>query len=156
DYAPGTWQLPSAFVDQGALNRLPRHGIARSCKVGKEEVVGLLTALRLYIQEGDQGRRDRLHAMAESLRTALSDQAGLTARIVSARESPGMPAVEISIDSGAASAAAVLDRLRKGSPRIEVNPSRCDEGFLIAALGCLGEGDAERIAIRLAAILQSE
>src|SRR5690606_2875834 len=40
------FRIGSNLVDVKALPGLPQHGIGRSCKVGKEQVVGLLVALR--------------------------------------------------------------------------------------------------------------
>src|SRR5437762_517589 len=47
DVRPGTWSLQS-WVESGWIARPPRHGIGRSMKVGKEAVIGLLTALERY------------------------------------------------------------------------------------------------------------
>src|SRR5437899_3251389 len=40
-----TWDPPREFIDKSKLKGIPRHGIGRGFKVGKEEVVGLITAL---------------------------------------------------------------------------------------------------------------
>ena len=37
----------------------PSHGIGRPCKVGKEEIVGLITALQLFVSEDAEARRQR-------------------------------------------------------------------------------------------------
>ena len=47
------WTPPPSLIDKARLKGAPQHGIGRSCKAGKEEIVGLLTALRLFIAEGD-------------------------------------------------------------------------------------------------------
>ena len=49
---------PPAFIDKRALPGLPHHGIGRPCKVGKEEIVGLLTALRLFTSDNGAARSD--------------------------------------------------------------------------------------------------
>ncbi|MEE3215142.1 MAG: L-seryl-tRNA selenium transferase, partial [Pseudomonadota bacterium] len=45
------WNPPTALIDKDELPGAPHHGIGRPCKVGKEEIVGLLTALQLFAQE---------------------------------------------------------------------------------------------------------
>ena len=40
------WQAPEALFDKPAMRGLPQHGIGRACKVGKEQIVGLLVALQ--------------------------------------------------------------------------------------------------------------
>src|SRR4029450_1504021 len=42
------WDPPPELIDRGRFRGLPRHGIGRALKVSKEQVVALLTALRLF------------------------------------------------------------------------------------------------------------
>ena len=156
DYAPGEWNPPADVIDKHSLAGFPRHGIARSCKLGKEQIVGAVTALRLFAREGDRGRYDRLHGVAESLVAALADLPGLSARIIADPEQSGMPVVEVKIhqDPAKMTAAALLQRLRAGNPRIEVNPWCAEEGLLIMAPTCLRSGDAAIIGRRVAEILR--
>jgi len=156
DYAPGEWNPPADVIDKHNLAGFPRHGIARSCKLGKEQIVGAVTALRLFAREGDRGRYDRLHGVAESLVAALADLPGLSARIIADPEQSGMPVVEVKIhqDPAKMTATALLQRLRAGNPRIEVNPWCAEEGLLIMAPTCLRSGDAAIIGRRVAEILR--
>ncbi len=156
DYAPDEWNPPADLIDKRNLAGLPRHGIARSCKVGKEQIVGAVTALRLFASEGNRGRYDRLHAMAERLVAALANLPGLSAEIIPDPDQTGMPVVEVKLDRKAAkmNCEALLQQLRAGTPRIEVNPWRPEEGLLIMALSCLRPGDAAIIGRRLGEILR--
>src|SRR5207245_2364402 len=38
------WEPPAHLIDKSRLAGLPRHGIGRTCKVAKEQIVALLTA----------------------------------------------------------------------------------------------------------------
>jgi D-glucosaminate-6-phosphate ammonia-lyase len=155
DYLPEEWEPPAALIDRRNLAGLPRHGIARSCKLGKEQIVGALSALQLFAREGDEGRRARLQAQGEALLAAVTGLPGLSARIAHDSEEGGMPMVELALDPRIAKldAASLLSQLRSGRPRIELRPFRPQEGLLIAALGCLRPGDPAIIAKRLAEIL---
>ena len=51
------WRAPAEFAPLAQLRGLPHHGIGRSCKTGKEEIVGLVTALQLFTGEEDGERR---------------------------------------------------------------------------------------------------
>lgn len=65
------WRVPPEFAPLADLPGLPHHGIGRSCKAGKEEVLGLLTALRLFAEESDGQRQATWRA-----RLARIDAAG--------------------------------------------------------------------------------
>lgn len=56
DYLPELWEPPASLIDKARLSGAPRQGIGRACKAGKEEIVGLLTALELFVAEGDAAR----------------------------------------------------------------------------------------------------
>lgn len=45
------WTPPPSLFDKHRLKGLPQHGIGRPCKVGKEQAVGLLVALRRFVAE---------------------------------------------------------------------------------------------------------
>lgn len=144
DYAPGEWDLPQEFADGRNSVGTPRHGIARSCKVGKEQIVGALTALKLFAAESDEMRRGRLRATCEALLAALAHVPNLAAEIIPDPDGTAMPVVKLSLDQSGAgvSGAELVRRLRAGSPRIEVNPWRPEKGLLILSPACLRPGDA--------------
>src|SRR5258708_1905750 len=72
DTRPELWLPPADFINRGKLPGAPQHGIGRVCKVGKEEIVGLLTALRLFIEEDPTARRARWTALMDGLAAALA------------------------------------------------------------------------------------
>ncbi len=156
DYAVGEWEPPASLVDRRNLAGLPRHGIGRSCKVGKEEIVGVLTALRLFTREGDKGRHDRLKAAGDALIAGLTGMRRIAASIVAdPDDGTGMPMVELVLDRNGAdlSAAKLLAALRGGKPRIEIIPWKPEAGRLLVNLSCLRAGDPALIAARLKEIV---
>jgi L-seryl-tRNA(Ser) seleniumtransferase len=44
------WDPPEDLIPKSAIKGIPRHGVGRGFKVSKENIVGLLTALRLFSQ----------------------------------------------------------------------------------------------------------
>jgi D-glucosaminate-6-phosphate ammonia-lyase len=155
DYDYNEWDPPAGLVDKRNLAGVPRHGIGRSCKVGKEQIVGLLTALKLFVKEGNTGRHDRLQLMAQHLTQELAGVAGLSTRIIPDPLLSGMPMVEVALDQTIArlTAAELVRRLRKGSPGVEVNPWKPDQGLLILSPACLADGDPSLIGKRFKEIL---
>ena len=49
DVFPETWSSRE-LIEEGRLPGPPHHGIGRGLKVGKEEIVGLIVALKRYLQ----------------------------------------------------------------------------------------------------------
>lgn len=150
DYDYDDWDPPVGLVDKRDIAGVPRHGIGRSCKVGKEQIVGLLTALKLFVEEGNVGRHDRLLSVARLLTDELAEIAGVCARIIPDPLQSGMPVVELKVDQ----AIELVRRLRHGSPGIEVNPWRPEEGLLILNPACLAEGDPPVIGRRFRELLE--
>jgi L-seryl-tRNA(Ser) seleniumtransferase len=155
DYEYEDWNPPAYLIDKKKLSGVPRHGIGRSCKVGKEQIVGLLTALKLFVKEGNVGRHDRFMLMCQRLLAELKGLPSLSARIMLDPEQTGMPIVEIKLDEKKAGldASKLLCQLRSGYPSVEVNPWRPEEGLLILSPACLREDDPQAIGKRLKEIL---
>jgi D-glucosaminate-6-phosphate ammonia-lyase len=151
DYDYNDWEPPVDMVDKGNLSGVPRHGIGRSCKVGKEQIVGLLTALQLFVKEGNAGRHDRLLRMAQKLTEELAGAHGVSTRIIPDPSLSGMPVVELTLSG--VNAVELMRQLRQGSPGIEVNPWKPEQGMLILSLACLGEDDPFVIGRRFKELL---
>ena len=141
DYEYEDWNPPADLIDKKNLPGVPRHGMGRSCKVGKEQIVGLLTALKLFVKEGNVGRHDRFMLMCQRLLQSGKGTPSLSARIMLDPERTGMPIVEIKLDEKKAGldASKLLCQLRSGYPSVEVNPWRPEEGLLILSPACLRE-----------------
>lgn len=155
DYDYGDWDPPVGLVDKRNIPGVPRHGIGRSCKVGKEQIVGLLTALKLFVKEGNIGRHDRLLVIAQRLTEELAEVAGLSTRIILDPLQSSMPVVEVTLDERSVHLTTIelIRRLRRGSPGVEVNPWRPEEGLLILSPACLAEDDPSVIGRRFKEIL---
>ena len=93
------WAPPAHFIDKTRLKGLPQHGIGRGCKVGKEEIVGLLTALRLFVEEDAPTRRARWRGLMQELADGL---AGLPHAEVRLLDEGEVPQVALDLDEAAA------------------------------------------------------
>jgi D-glucosaminate-6-phosphate ammonia-lyase len=155
DTRPELWLPPADFIDRSKLQGAPQHGIGRVCKVGKEEIVGLLTALRLFIAEEPAARRARWTAVMTQLARALE---GLPNCRVTMTEDAGhdnMPLVDLLLDRRTSnrSALELARELQTGSPAIYVSAARLDDDILRFGPMCLDDADPPRIAARLRALL---
>jgi D-glucosaminate-6-phosphate ammonia-lyase len=155
DTRPELWLPPADFIDRGKLPGAPQHGIGRVCKVGKEEIVGLLTALRLFLEEDPASRLARWTALMRRLATALEGLPNCRVDLVTDPGHDDMPLVDVVLDRRASnrSALELARQLQTGDPAIYVNAGRLDDGVLRFGPMCLQETDPPRIAARLKALL---
>src|SRR5437588_527827 len=97
DDHPELWDPPADLIDKSRLAGLPRHGIGRGFKVSKEQIVALLTALRLFAAGAYDdlvaAYRPRLERIAAGLRGA---QAGC--QVVCPEDGESFPLLEIAVD----------------------------------------------------------
>jgi D-glucosaminate-6-phosphate ammonia-lyase len=152
DYVYEDWQPPAALIDKQQLRGVPRHGIGRSCKVGKEQVVGLLAALLRFTEDDDDARNKRHAAVVQSLMDVLHEVASLRVRRVADLGHGALPLVEVVISPAAnlPNAAQVAARLRAANPSIHVDATNADQGILMLVPTCLGSGDAPAIGLAFA------
>jgi D-glucosaminate-6-phosphate ammonia-lyase len=142
--------LPSALIPVDRLPGLPHHGIGRGFKVGKEEIVGLLVALRHFAgaPAGRSEERARLRRLAERIAGDLS-RADLAAVVAGPEDAP-----EVHVRLGDARRAAAIYRvLAHGTPPVIVSEELLAEGTLVIAVPPLAEpqGPAVCDALRRAA-----
>ncbi len=130
DIAFDEYEPPTQFIDKTLLKGLPSHGIGRPCKAGKEEIVGLLTALRLFTGESDAIRHGRWRSRLEPLAEAIAG-----AELI---ERGPVPGVVVTIGPAAPEMAA---RLRRHRPPIHVDTSEARHGRLFLSPLGLREED---------------
>jgi L-seryl-tRNA(Ser) seleniumtransferase len=153
DYRFKEWNPPASIIDKDSLRGVPRHGIGRSCKLGKEQILGLLTALRKFAAESDDVRYSQNAAIAVSIVRALQELASITAHVITDPYTR-IPIVELVINHGSMSADDIAAQLEQGTPPIFVDRSRAGESILMIALSCLKRAEADLITLRLKQILR--
>jgi L-seryl-tRNA(Ser) seleniumtransferase len=141
------WSPPAVLIDKGRLKGLPQHGIGRPCKVGKEDIIGLLTALELFVAEGDAARHRRWLGHAQTVMAGLGRLTGAKAVLTGADSTDEIPAIELTLDRNSAlSALDLVIALQNGAPSIHVDPTWCDRGTVVVNPMCLQDGEAELVA----------
>jgi len=116
------------FIDKRVLPGLPHHGIGRPCKVGKEEIVGLLTALRLFIAD-DGASAQRWRAISSALRAGLAVLPGLEVGIGDDARKSGIAYVTVRPERG--DIMSLVSRLEAGAPSVRCSLARAAEGVLL-------------------------
>jgi D-glucosaminate-6-phosphate ammonia-lyase len=147
------WSPPMHFIDKTRLKGLPQHGIGRSCKVGKEEIVGLLTALHLFVDEDSGLRRARWRALMQELADGL---AGLAHVKVILLDDGDVPEVALDLEPAVGvGALELMKRLEQGTPGVFADPAAADQGRILFGPMSLKDGEPALIAERVRGLLGS-
>ncbi|MFT3672903.1 DegT/DnrJ/EryC1/StrS family aminotransferase [Aestuariivirga sp.] len=147
------WDPPKSLIDKKKLKGTPQHGIGRSCKAGKEEIVGLLTALRLFIAEGDATRHARWMALLQDVARELKDAKAAAVSIEGADDTHGIPLLIVQCEGKPDRAARVLKQLIGGKPSIHADPFWRGQNRVVINPVCMAEADASTVGKALRAAL---
>ena len=136
------------FVEAARFNSNPHSAIGRGMKVGKEEVMGLLTAVEVFLAKDEKEEYAEWHAQMEHIAQAAESINGVHAQVVDAKQHPS---VQITLDpSCGKTAEQVNSELRAGAPSI-VNGGGADT--VVFNPMTLMPGEEETIAKRLVEVL---
>jgi L-seryl-tRNA(Ser) seleniumtransferase len=125
------WDPPANLIDKTKLPGLPRHGIGRGFKVSKEEIVALLTALRLFNDGAYDGQYDVSMELLRSIATML-DHRAIECEIDEDPLKAKLPLLTVTIDEKRAgkSALEICRSLRDGTPPIYLGHGLLGQGQL--------------------------
>jgi uncharacterized pyridoxal phosphate-dependent enzyme len=146
----------SDLIEAAHLNNNPASDtIGRPCKVGKEEIMGLLAAVEVFVKRDHAADMKLWHTMMQSVSRDLKRVRAVTAEVY-VPPYPGahpVPYLRIKWDRAALplSYEECAKRLRDGEPRIEVNAS-AEEMTLASYL--LNPGEERIVGWRLAEVLE--
>lgn len=153
--AEEVWEPPRSLLDVEELGGVPRQGIGRPMKVGKEELAGLIRALEAFQEEDHESLAAEWAARSEDVAAAIADAPGVTTAITAAEKVSVAPEVSVSVDPNAArlSAAELVGALRREEPRIFVGADSLPAGLTVNPM-CLTEEETEYVIERLQAYLR--
>lgn len=148
------WDPPARLIDRNRLQALPRHGIGRPCKAGKEEIVGLLTALELFVAEGDAGRHARWLADARTIADGLAGVSGVDVTLTGDSDTASIPRVVLHLADGKDGTTALYRALLDHRPAIHADMIDHQAGVATFSPVCLRPGDAAVVAEAVAAVFE--
>jgi L-seryl-tRNA(Ser) seleniumtransferase len=153
DVHPSTWSLRAKLLDSGLLPGPPLQGIGRSLKVGKEEIVGLLTALRLFQVRDEAAEQAGWLRQVNTIVEALAGLPGVRAEM-EGPPSRYIPLAQVSWDESALglTGAALINALADGDPCVCVGGDGAGGQIAVNPFS-LKPGDAEVVALRLRKLL---
>jgi len=146
----GTWDPESEFLGPG-------HGIGRPMKVGKEELAGLLVALRLYVERDHAAEDEQQAAGARLVASRLAEFPGMTVETGRSHTPGHFVRVTLEPQAGGPTARQIAAELANGKPRIMVAPAFFNEDLeFTIGFATLQPGEAETIAERLVEVFARE
>jgi L-seryl-tRNA(Ser) seleniumtransferase len=151
DVAVKSWSPPPDFIPMDQIMAFPHHGIGRGFKVGKEEIIALVTALESYVQQDHEAELRDCYDRLERIAQRLAGLDTVQVRLPPIDPSGLVPVAELHLDEArlGRSAHEVSRELAQGSPRIYLNQRKADQGILLINPFNLIEEEANVIAERL-------
>ncbi|MBM3545876.1 MAG: aminotransferase class V-fold PLP-dependent enzyme [Alphaproteobacteria bacterium] len=151
------WTPPASLFDKSKLVGFPASGIGRASKCGKEEIVGLLTALKFFLEENTEERHKRLLGLCQEVANGLKGVKGATVTLVD-KKYKGAPAVELTVheDELGFSARDLVKRLQDGNPSVHANHARVRDGMVVFGPTCMKPGDPAIVVERVRAELKAK
>jgi L-seryl-tRNA(Ser) seleniumtransferase len=148
------WDPPEDLIPKAKLSGIPRHGIGRGFKVSKEEVIGLLTALKLfedgrYDSTAEEGRR-HLDAISSGLQDLPVEP-----HVVLPQSKNRSPLLHLALNAErlGRSAFAISRELKQGNPGVFVNERLLDQDILVINPLNLNTARTTALTRRLQAVL---
>ena len=111
--------------------------------------MGLLAALRIFVDEGDAVRHARWLKTAEEVANGCMGIAGIEAHISDAENKEGVPLVVLSLDRAIHDATLVISTLQNGKPSIHVDSWQREQNKILINPLCLKDGEPGIIAAAL-------
>jgi L-seryl-tRNA(Ser) seleniumtransferase len=145
------------LIQAARLNTSPYSDtVSRGMKVNKEEMIGMLVALELYVQRDHAEERREWNRRAARIAEAATKVKSVQFEVQVPEIANHVPHLWLRWDPAVVriSPLDVKKRLQEGEPSIEANPSTSKEALVIG-VWMMQPGDAEIVARRIQQILKS-
>ncbi len=144
------------LVEAAYLNGSPHaDSVGRGCKVGKEEIVGIWTAVESYFKRDHKAEWREWEARIAEIAKSLQGMKGIKMETFVPEIANESPHLRVSWEESKPSLTNqnVAKQLRDGEPRIEIRPSPGDKPFLEIAVWMLQPGEQRIVARRVREVL---
>lgn len=169
--ADNAWVPPNSLIDISEYDGVPKQGIGRSNKVGKEEIVGLLEALEQFITEDYEQLRTEWSETVNHISAALSKVSGLETDVSGGGDVSVAPEVIVQVSENTTPndyspnidqlnktnqenfseqvATDIVRKLRESDPRVFVGADRLSEGIFSVNPMCLDDDEVDYLIKRI-------
>jgi L-seryl-tRNA(Ser) seleniumtransferase len=144
------------LIAAARLNGPPNsNSIGRGLKVNKEEMLGMLAAIEVYLKKDHARERAEFDKRAEVIRKAAAAVPGVTAEVFVPEVANHVPHLRVSWDPIAKqqTAAQVVQALREGDPSVG---TRSEGDALVIGVWMMKPGDDVIVARRLRQVLEKQ
>ena len=144
-----------ALIEAARLNAPPNgNTVGRGMKVNKEEMLGMLVALELFLEKDHARERREFERRAELVRASATAVPGVKAEVFVPEVANHVPHVRISWDGADEKAAtAVVKAMRDGEPSIGI---RSEGRTLVIGVWMMQPGEDKVVARRLRQVLEKK
>ncbi|MEZ4707029.1 MAG: aminotransferase class V-fold PLP-dependent enzyme [Caldilineaceae bacterium] len=155
DAVQEVWTAPRELLGVAHMPFMPRQGIGRGYKAGKEEIVGLITALRLFVQRDHAAERARCARQVQTIVDGLADVAHVHAEVMAPEPGRALPLARVRIDQQALGMSGhdFILALKTGEPSIHPLERELDQGAVVVHPFGLQAGDDLKIVGRIREIV---
>ena len=130
--------------------------IGRGMKVGKEEIVGMVAAVDWFLSQDEEAMMAEFQKRAERIAAQVKGIPTVEAKIFVPPVANHVPHLRVNFDQSriGMTGQQIMDKMRQGSPRIELNPS-VGPDFVTVGVWMLKPDEDVIVARRLREVLES-
>ena len=152
DVRPATWSL-GELLTEGIIPRPPRHGLGRGFKVGKDAIIGCLTALASYHGRDFDAECRRWHEICRKLEADLAGCTDYTVEYLPENGTGQYPTVRLTAASGGLMTK-LKQKLKEDRPKIILAEHEENEAVSYIYPLCLSDEDVLVVARRVSGAMQ--
>jgi L-seryl-tRNA(Ser) seleniumtransferase len=141
------------LIDAAWANSAPHHALGRAMKTGKEEIVGLLTALEAWFSRDEAAERRHWQDCCDAIADALQSLSGAGLEIMPPDEGEDAPMLKLTWN-GPVDGMELRRRLLAGDPRIMLDDNSAGESSVVIDIVNLEPGDGGTVGAAIVAALK--
>lgn len=151
DVVAETWDPPTSLIDRTDQTGVPRHGIGRGFKVGTEELVGLIRALELYLDDDEPARFEEWDRRARYIARTLENVEILETDVRHESDPKTVTQVAVTVDETKTrcTTAELVRSLRRDTPRVFVGDREVRQGRFVVDPTNLTDDEVETLVDRI-------
>lgn len=133
--------------------QMQNKGIGRAMKIGKENIVGMVTALEFYLENGNEAK-DSMLARLSPFVDKLNEITGLEAKIVQDAAGREIYRASVRIVSGEITAVKVIKELKQGDTAVYTREYQANNGIIEFDIRAVDQEEMLIICTRLLEIME--